>query len=118
MPDLPAPASPASGQPASARQARSYQAAAAILAERDPVLRRLVAEAGPARVRPPGRAGGHDVGVGLDPRPGRGDALEQLDDQDRVHRALDRDAAGLALALAGVAVAERQQRALDVDAEV
>jgi DNA-3-methyladenine glycosylase II len=39
--------------PASARQVRSYTAAAAILAERDPVLRRLVAEAGPARVRPP-----------------------------------------------------------------
>jgi DNA-3-methyladenine glycosylase II len=32
---------------------RSYAAAATILAERDPVLRRLVAEAGPARVRPP-----------------------------------------------------------------
>jgi DNA-3-methyladenine glycosylase II len=36
-----------------ARPARSYQAAAAILSERDPVLRQLVAEAGPARVRPP-----------------------------------------------------------------
>ncbi len=36
-----------------ARRARSYTAAAAILAERDPVMRRLVAEAGPARVRPP-----------------------------------------------------------------
>jgi DNA-3-methyladenine glycosylase II len=35
------------------RRARSYPAAAAILAERDPVMRRLVAEAGPARVRPP-----------------------------------------------------------------
>jgi DNA-3-methyladenine glycosylase II len=35
------------------RRARSYAAAAAILAEQDPVLRRLVAEAGPARVRPP-----------------------------------------------------------------
>jgi DNA-3-methyladenine glycosylase II len=35
------------------RRARSYRAAAAILAERDPVLRRLVAEAGPPRVRPP-----------------------------------------------------------------
>ena len=35
------------------RPARSYQAAAAILAERDPVMRRLVAEAGPATVRPP-----------------------------------------------------------------
>jgi DNA-3-methyladenine glycosylase II len=35
------------------RRARSYAAAAAILAKQDPVLRRLVAEAGPARVRPP-----------------------------------------------------------------
>ena len=40
-------------QPAATRRARSYTAAAAILAERDPVMRRLVAEAGPARVRPP-----------------------------------------------------------------
>jgi DNA-3-methyladenine glycosylase II len=37
----------------SGRRARSYRAAAAILAERDPVLRRLVAEAGPPRVSPP-----------------------------------------------------------------
>jgi DNA-3-methyladenine glycosylase II len=44
-------------QPASNRTARSYPAAAAILAERDPVIRRLVAEAGPARVSPP--AGTH-----------------------------------------------------------
>ena len=42
-----------SEQPATERKARSWPAAAAILAERDPVLRRLVAEAGPARVRPP-----------------------------------------------------------------
>jgi DNA-3-methyladenine glycosylase II len=48
VPDQPAPARPASSRPA-----RSYPAAAAILAERDPVLRRLVAEAGPPRVRPP-----------------------------------------------------------------
>ena len=40
-------------QQVSSRRARSYPAAAAILAERDPVLRRLVAEAGPPRVRPP-----------------------------------------------------------------
>ena len=40
-------------QTTTARRARSYTAAAAILAERDPVMRRLVAEAGPARVRPP-----------------------------------------------------------------
>jgi DNA-3-methyladenine glycosylase II len=42
-----------SEQPATERKARSWPAAAAILAERDPVLRRLVAEAGPARVRAP-----------------------------------------------------------------
>jgi DNA-3-methyladenine glycosylase II len=38
--------------PAPDRPVRSWPAAAAILAERDPVLRRLVAQAGPARVRP------------------------------------------------------------------
>lgn len=55
MSDRPGPASPPS-QPSSgsrARPARSYQGAAAILSEREPVLRRLVAETGPARVRPP-----------------------------------------------------------------
>jgi DNA-3-methyladenine glycosylase II len=36
--------------PAPSRPARSYPAAAAILAERDPVIRRLVAEAGPPRL--------------------------------------------------------------------
>ena len=40
-------------QPTTARRARSYTAAATILAERDPVMRRLVTDAGPARVRPP-----------------------------------------------------------------
>ena len=42
-----------SGAAVSTRPARSYRAAAAILSERDPVLRRLVAQAGPVRVRPP-----------------------------------------------------------------
>jgi DNA-3-methyladenine glycosylase II len=42
-----------SGPKASTRPARSYRAAADILSERDPVLRRLVAQAGPARVNPP-----------------------------------------------------------------
>lgn len=42
-----------SGAAVSARPARSYRAAAAILSERDPVLRRLVARAGPVRVSPP-----------------------------------------------------------------
>src|SRR6266704_1709496 len=42
------------GRPASAdRVATSYQEAAAILAGRDPVLRRLITDAGPADVRPP-----------------------------------------------------------------
>jgi DNA-3-methyladenine glycosylase II len=38
-------------QPAGARPARSYPAAAAILAERDPVLRRLIEQAGPPRLQ-------------------------------------------------------------------
>jgi DNA-3-methyladenine glycosylase II len=42
-----------SAQPVSTRPVRSWRTAAAILAERDPVLHRLVAEVGPARVRPP-----------------------------------------------------------------
>jgi DNA-3-methyladenine glycosylase II len=40
-------------QPRPIRPVRSWPAAAAILAERDPVLRRLMADAGPIRVRPP-----------------------------------------------------------------
>jgi DNA-3-methyladenine glycosylase II len=42
-----------SGLAASTGPARSYKAATDILSERDPVLRRLVAKAGPARVNPP-----------------------------------------------------------------
>jgi DNA-3-methyladenine glycosylase II len=42
-----------SGPAASARPACNYKAAADILSERDPVLRRLVAQAGPIRVNPP-----------------------------------------------------------------
>jgi DNA-3-methyladenine glycosylase II len=41
---------PAPSHPAPSRPARSYQAAAAILADRDPVIRRLVAGAGPPRL--------------------------------------------------------------------
>jgi DNA-3-methyladenine glycosylase II len=44
----PAPARPVTGRPDG-----SWQDAAGILAERDPVMRRLVAEVGPPRVRPP-----------------------------------------------------------------
>ncbi len=53
MSDRPASERPASERPASARLARSYPAAAAILTERDPVLRRLSAQAGVPRLRPP-----------------------------------------------------------------
>ena len=42
-----------SGPAVSTRPARSCKAAADILSERDPVLRRLVAQAGPVRVNPP-----------------------------------------------------------------
>jgi len=42
-----------STQQAAPRRARSYKAAAEILAGRDPVIRQLVAEAGPPTVRPP-----------------------------------------------------------------
>jgi DNA-3-methyladenine glycosylase II len=42
-----------SGPAESTRRAHSYKAATDILSERDPVLRRLVAQAGPARVNPP-----------------------------------------------------------------
>jgi DNA-3-methyladenine glycosylase II len=49
MADSTAPRAPA--RPA--RPTRSWRTASAILAERDPVLRRLVAEAGPASLRPP-----------------------------------------------------------------
>jgi DNA-3-methyladenine glycosylase II len=44
---------PMSDQAVPSPKVRSYAAASAVLAERDPVMRRLVAEAGPARVRPP-----------------------------------------------------------------
>jgi DNA-3-methyladenine glycosylase II len=46
-------ARPQSGPPAAGRPVRSWPAAADILAGRDPVMHRLVAEAGPPRVRPP-----------------------------------------------------------------
>jgi DNA-3-methyladenine glycosylase II len=48
MSGRPEPARPVAGRPV-----RSWPAAAGILAERDPVMHRLVAEVGPPRVRPP-----------------------------------------------------------------
>ena len=42
-----------SGKAAITRPARSFPAAAAILAERDPVLHRLIAQAGPPPLPPP-----------------------------------------------------------------
>ena len=56
--------------------------------------------------------------VRLQPGPGARPALDQVDRQHGVHGALHRHPAGLALALPGVAVAEREQRALHVDPEV
>src|SRR5215469_6159055 len=48
------PASPGPGStgPASARRVSSWRAAAAILAARDPVMHRLVAQFGPVKLRP------------------------------------------------------------------
>src|SRR3712207_7690695 len=43
---------------------------------------------------------------------------DDVHDRDRVHGALDSDAAGLALALAGMAVAEGEHCALDEDRQV
>jgi DNA-3-methyladenine glycosylase II len=43
---------PAADRRTTERRARSYAGAAAILAERDPVMRRLIADAGPARLGP------------------------------------------------------------------
>src|SRR3954453_15240558 len=71
----------------------------------------------PGVLHRPAGAHGHPVGVVLDPRPTRGAAPDQLDDQGGRHRALDRLPAGLALALAVVTVADGEPRALDVDAE-
>ena len=64
------------------------------------------------------RAGDHDRLVVLEPRPFAVDALDELDRQERVHGALHGDAADLALAHGVVPVADREERALDVDAEV
>ena len=67
-----------------------------------------------------GRADPADMMCVSDSSRGHGhrNALEQVHHQDRVHRALDRDPARLALTLAGVPVAEGEQCAGDVDAEV
>ena len=46
-------ARPQSGPPPTGRPVRSWPAAADVLAGRDPVMHRLVAEVGPPRVRPP-----------------------------------------------------------------
>jgi DNA-3-methyladenine glycosylase II len=48
----PASAGPAAAGPAPATRVSSWPAAAAILAERDPVMHRLVAEFGPVKLRP------------------------------------------------------------------
>src|SRR4051812_18414527 len=71
----------------------------------------------PRVLQRPARPHGHPVRVVLDPRPERRSTLDQVDDQRRRHGTLDGGAAGLALALPVVPVADREQRALDVDAQ-
>src|SRR5579875_2417614 len=72
----------------------------------------------PGVLQRPGRAHDRQVAVGLDPRPGRRAALDQVHDQRDVHRALHRGAARLALALPVVPVAHGEQRARHVDPQV
>src|SRR5947209_7207234 len=67
--------------------------------------------------RPAGADGHHRLGV-LDVRPARRAPFDQVDGQVDVHRSLDRRADDLALAHRVVPVAERQQRARHVHAEV
>jgi hypothetical protein len=55
----------------STRRAHSYKAAADILSKRDPVLRRLVAQAGPLRVNPPTETHFAALVRGLVPAAGR-----------------------------------------------
>ena len=55
--------------------------------------------------------------VVLDPGPGGGATLDQVNQQGGGHRAFDRRTAGFALALAVVPVADGEHRALDIDAE-
>ena len=56
--------------------------------------------------------------VGLQPRPGRAAALDQLDDRGDVHRAFDRGAARFAFALPVVPVTQGEQRPFDVDPQI
>ena len=65
-----------------------------------------------------GAAGGGDQAVGLDPGAGVGRAGEEIDAHRDLGVDLDAGAADLAVAHRGVDVAERQQRAGDVDRQV
>ena len=66
----------------------------------------------------PVRTGDHDELVVFESWPGAVLALDHVDGEERVHRTLDSHAADLAFAHRVVAVANREQRAVDVDAEV
>ena len=66
----------------------------------------------------PVRAGDHDRLVVLQPWPVAIDALDEVDREQRIHRALDGDAADLPLAHRVVPVTDREQRARHVDTEV
>src|SRR6266480_3573524 len=66
----------------------------------------------------PARPHHHEVVVGLDPRPRRPSALDQVHDETDVHRALYRGPARFALTLPVVTVADGEQRAGHVDPQV
>ena len=54
----------------------------------------------------------------LKPREGQAGALDQVESERHAHRALDGGAADLAVALRGVGIANREQRAGDLDREI
>src|SRR5215469_2281266 len=72
----------------------------------------------PGVLQRPARPHHHEMVIGLDPRPGRPAALEQVHDEPDIHRALHRGPARLPLALPVVAVADGEQRARHVDPQV
>src|SRR5665811_2032849 len=65
-----------------------------------------------------GRTNDHPIVISLESGPQRGLTLNQIHNDVRIHRALDRGAAGFPFALAIVSIPDREQGPLDVDAQV
>src|SRR5680860_459698 len=63
------------------------------------------------------RADRHPILVVLQSRPRRSVAFDQLNDDRRIHRPLDRGSAGLTLTLSVMAVTQREKRPLLIHAE-